>query len=297
MTDEPPVERLVETARTDPDAVDPDDLAGRLRTGTATDRASVAAAVGYLALAGRNVEPCFDPLRGLYGIPDALAEPARLSVSEGPEGAFQPRAVAFATATLAVTGAIDTEVWLTELVDAHRDRYPEFDADARTYTAVREVGWAFASVVIYTDRYTGAVLALLDDDSDLLRRLGAEALSDVAEEYAPIRGRLPETTARVVDALADRLATDADPRVRYYAAFGLHEFGLDDPATITDRIGIVRGALDDESPLVRKEAAGALAVAGATDALEDLRRLSASDPDSRVREAADEAAATLADAE
>jgi HEAT repeat protein len=296
MTDESTAPHLVETARTTPDAVDPADLALHLETGTATERGRLAAAIGHLELAGRDVAPCYDSLRELYDSPDALAEPVRLSVAAD-DGWFQPRAAAFATAALVLTGAVDADAWLPDLVDAHRGRYPEFDADIQTYTAVREVGWALASVVIYADGYARPLLRLLDADADLLRRVGAAALSAVAEEHAPIRGRLPDTTSDIVTTLAERLAVDPHPRVRYHAVFGLHEFGLDDPDAITGRAAALRNALDDQEPLVRMEAAGALAVAGVTDAVDGLRDLSASDPDRRVREAAEEALAKLVAAE
>jgi Kef-type K+ transport system membrane component KefB len=252
-------------------------------------------ALGHLALAGRDVSGYVDRLDQIQGDTELLDAPVRLSIDPESEEWFQPRAVAFAVAALTLTGAVERTDGVRSIVSAHERQYAEFDAERRTITAVREVGWAFASVAIYTDGYLDVIVGLTERDDDTVRRVGAAALSDVAEEYAPIRGTYPDETPRHVAVAAGLLASDPRPRVRYYGAFALYEFALGRPELVRSRSDVLEAALSDDEELVRKDAAGALGLVGATEAIPALRDLAESDPAERVRNAAAEALESLVD--
>lgn len=306
MTGEEAAARVAEFAREDPDAVSLDAIEFCLDSGSTAVRARAAEALGHLALSGRDVAGARDRLDALLADVDALAEPAPLSVEGREEQVFQPRAVAFGVAALALSGRADPASLLRLALRAYERRYPEFDADARGYAAVGDLGWALASVVILTDDYGAELCDLAADPDPLIRRVATAGLSDVAEEYAPVRGESPPNAADLADAAAERLADEPDDRVRYRAAFALYEFGLRDPDVVRGRVEVLCRALDDEYALVRREAAGALGVLGGDavdgadadlavlpdDAVAALRALT-DDPDPRVREAA---SAALGDA-
>ncbi|MGQ4556092.1 HEAT repeat domain-containing protein [Halobellus sp. GM3] len=285
--------QLVESARRSPATVDVEAVCASLTDSSRAAQGRAATALGLLALAGRDVSPGLEGIQRLQRDVELLSEPARLTVEAGPEGeVFQPRAVAFAVASLAVTGELDPSEAVPELVAAHERRYPEFDPDAAAYTAFREVGWALASVVILADGHVERLAELTASESDTLRRAGAAALANIAEEYPPIRGHYPDETPRLVSLAADRLASDSHRRVRYHAAFALYEFGQGRPDLVRETDAL-RDALDDEYALVRTEAAGALGVVDATDAVSALRDRAVADSDSQVREAAADAVEAL----
>ena len=293
MTDAERAARLRDAARRAPATVDLEELGPHLAADSIEARARALETLGRLALAGRDVESYADRLDRCYGDRDLLDAPVRLSTERDSEAWVQPRALAFAVAALALTGAVDRGDAIRSAVNAYENQHPEFDAEMRTNTAIREVGWGFASVVIFTDGYVDVILSLVDRDDATVRRVGASALSDVAEEYAPVRDEYPDETPRLVADAAERLATDPHPRVRYHAAFALTEYAMDRPELVRPRADVLSAALRDEAALVRKEAAATLGFVGATDAVPALRDLAETDPDERVREAAADARESL----
>jgi HEAT repeat protein len=284
MPTDDPSERLAAIAREQPDDVDLDALGICLDADSAAVRLRAAEALAHLALSGRDVSRLEDRIESLLADTDLLDERVRLSVDES-DGFFQPSSVGFAVSAMVLTGQADPESLLRLAARAYERHHAAFDAVQQGYAAVRDLGWALASVVILTDAYETALIDLVTHADPTVRRIGTAGLSDVAEEYAPIRGRLPAETPRLVATAADRLATDRDRRVRYYAAFTLYEFALDDAGAVTGRSDTLRAALDDEYDLVRKEAAGALGTLGAVEATAEIRELR-DDPSARVREAA-----------
>lgn len=293
MTDADRASRLRDTARRAPARVDLDELETCLDADSEAVRRHAAEALGCLALAGRAVGGFADRLDRLLDDTELLDAPVRLSIDQHSEEWFQPRAVAFAVAALASTGAVDREAAITSAVNAYERQYSEFDAEMRTIAAIREIGWAFASVAIYTDGYLDVLVGLTEADDDIIRRVGASALSDVAEEYPPVREEYPDETPRLVAVAAGLLASDPHPRVRYHAAFALYEYALGKPELVRGRRDVLVAALEDESELVRKDAAGTLGLVDATDARPALRELAESDPSERVRDAAAEALESL----
>ncbi|QCC49257.1 HEAT repeat domain-containing protein [Halobellus limi] len=297
MTDANRASRISEAARREPTAVELEELGACLDADSRAARGHAAEALGRLALAGRDVEPYADRLGGLLADTELLDAGVRLSVDPDAEGWFQPRVVAFAAAALVLTGSVERADTIESAVRAYERSHPEFDAETRTVTAVREVGWALASVVIYTDGYVDVLVSLTERDDDLVRRVAASALSDVAEEYPPIRDAFPDETPRLVAVAAESLASDPHPRVRYHAAFALYEYALGRPELVRGRRDVLVAALEDESELVRKDAAGTLGLVGATDAVPALRELAESDPADRVRGSAADALESLGEPE
>ncbi|MFD1600068.1 HEAT repeat domain-containing protein [Halobellus rarus] len=295
MTEADRASRLSDAARREPMAVDLDELGACLAADSRAARRHAAEALGRLALAGRDVEPYADRLDRLLADTELLDAGVQLSVDPDSEGWFQPRVVAFAAAALVVTGTVNRPETIGSAVRAYERAHPEFDAETRTIEAVREVGWALASVAIYTDGYVDVLVGLTERDDDLVRRVGASALSDVAEEYPPIREEYPAETPRLVAVAAGLLASDPHPRVRYHAAFALYEYALGRPELVGERSDVLAAALGDDAELVRKDAAGTLGLVGATDPVPVLRELSETDPSERVRDAAAKALNSLTD--
>ncbi|MFB6252002.1 MAG: HEAT repeat domain-containing protein [Halobellus sp.] len=284
MSTDDPGGRLVEIARDRPERVDLDALGICLDADSEAVRLGAAEALARLALSGRDVSRHRARIESLLADTDLLDERIRLSVDDS-DGFFQPGAVGFAVSAMVLTGHADPESLLRVAARAHERRHSEFEAEIRRYSAVRDLGWALASVVIFTDAHEATLMDLVASADSTSRRIATAGLAAIAEEYAPICGDLPEATQRMVVVAADRLATDPERRVRYHAAFTLHEFALDDPETISGRLETLRAALDDEYDLVRKEAVGALGVLGVVDAAAEIRELR-DDPSERVKEAA-----------
>jgi len=124
------------------------------------------------------------------------------------------------------------------------------------------------------------VLTLIGDASS--RAPLRKALSDDA---APVRSHAAEALIMLggvedLPALAELLEKDEDPSVRAIVAMTLGS--VHDPAVVR----VLIAALDDESAIVRGEAAGAIGAVGDASGRPALEKVASSDPDGSVRERA-----------
>ena len=277
-----------------PEEAELDDLVACLDADDDHERVVALEALGRLALAGRDVSPAVESIDLRTWDADMFEHSLSLTPGPSDEEAILPRAVAFAVCALVLTDHVP-ETALRELLAVHERQYPSFDAEGRTYTAVREVGWALASAIIVDADHLDALLALADHDDELVRRVAAAGLSDVAEEYRSVHEEPVPRRPELVAHAAELVAGSGNERVRYRAGFTLFEFAIERRAVVRDRIPLLRDALGDDYYLVRKEAAGVLGVLGADEAVDDLERLAESDPTEDVREAAERALGRIDD--
>lgn len=124
------------------------------------------------------------------------------------------------------------------------------------------------------------VLTLIGDSSS--RAPLRKALSDAA---APVRSHAAEALIMLggvedLPALGQLLEKDVEPSVRAIVAMSLGS--VHDPAVVP----VLVAALDDESAIVRGEAAGAIGAVGDASGRPALEKIASSDPDSSVRERA-----------
>lgn len=149
------------------------------------------------------------------------------------------------------------------VIDRLTDRLGDDDPDVRRY-AVRTLATLAEDNPGRVSRATADLLALLDADDDYTLEHTLSALADVA-------ARDPGALETAVPALADLVDADHN-RVRRGAVRILAELGRAD-VDIGDAVDTLRGRLDDDDKIVRRDACYALGILRAEEALDEIRAL------------------------
>jgi len=195
-------------------------------------------------------------------------------------------------ATTVESGTVETQQWIVYALSSVADEYPEelmpalgtlVEALESEEETVRTN--ALSTIGQIADSYPDAAAPLTSQLGDLLETDDEKCRSNAVGLLADIATTHPETVVEYLPGIANCLNA-ADDQCRLNASIALIRAGEASPRAIRNESPQLETALADSQAAVRANACTLIANAGATDTIDRLEDVAATDPDDDVRERA-----------
>jgi hypothetical protein len=198
-------------------------------------------------------------------------------------------------ATTVESGTVETHKWIVYALSSVADEYPEelmpalgtlVDTIESEEETVRTN--ALSTIGQIADSYPDAAAPLTSQLADLLETDDEKCRANAVGLLADIATTHPESVVEYAPEIANCLNA-ADDKSRLNASIALLRAGEADPRAIRNEASQLETALADSQAAVRANACTLIANAGATDTIDRLEDVAATDPDDDVRERANRA--------
>jgi hypothetical protein len=198
-------------------------------------------------------------------------------------------------ATTVESGTVETHKWIVYALSSVADEYPEelmpalgtlVDTIESEEETVRTN--ALSTIGQIADSYPDAAAPLTSQLADLLETDDEKCRANAVGLLADIATTHPESVVEYAPEIANCLNA-ADDQSRLNASIALLRAGEADPWAIRNEASQLETALADSQAGVRAIACTLIANAGATDTIDRLEAVAATDPDDDVRERANRA--------